>query len=308
LRLPRILVLVSCSGVLLVQQANAGSFGFVPGHYYSANGLYGGGATILEYDQSGHTVGLRNMDWPTDFGRLAFGPDGNLYATAYYYDGQLVRQDILSLNDQFEVQEHYALPAGLRGAEIVFDNAGHFYWGNAQFDIGEPDSGRRFLPDNASLEAILPDGHFLVVQDRSLRELDAERNFLREVLSAQRPAANVAYDPHTRMVFASGRMNNESWIWSINFDSGELVNSIRWQASDLFMTKEGRLLASRFNSSPALFSSDLVPILHLNSFPEAITQFVPEPATRALAILGLCALVFCRGLLHARPKCDRAEW
>ena len=293
MRLPRIVVLVSCIGALLVQQANAGSFGFVPGHYYSANGLYGG-ATILEYDQLGHTVAGRGMAWPTDFGRLAFGPDGNLYATAYYYDGQLVRQDILSLNDQFEVQKHYALPAGLRGAEIVFDNAGHFYWGNAQFDIGEPDSGRRFLPDNVSLEAILPDGHFLVVQDRSLRELDADRNFLREVLSAQRPAANVAYDPHTRMVFASGRMNNESWIWSVNFDSGELVNSIHWQASDLFMTKEGLLLASSFDASAALFSSDLVPILYLNSFPEAITRFVPEPTTWSLVLSGVGVLSIWR--------------
>jgi hypothetical protein len=282
----------------IATRTNAETFSFVPGNYYSTKGLYRGGAHISEHNQPGQMVAERGTNKATDFGRLAFGPDANLYVEAYHYDGRVVTEDLFSLNENMQIQQRYQFPAGLQKGEILFDDAGHLYWGNAQFDIGNPDSGRRFLPQDVSLQAILPNGNYLVTRGLTVCELDATRTSYREIFRPQRPqdwVGNVAYDSQTNTVFVSGGMDGDYRIKSLNFDTGAVLASTNFYTSDLFITREGLLLASSFSLHPTLFTRDLIPVLTLSGYPYgAITQFIPEPTSWALALSGLGFLTLCR--------------
>lgn len=309
-----LLALVGGAWLLDFGSAEAETFGFVPGHYYTtSSGIYD--PTINEFDSSGQLIATLPMPDVYELQSLAFGPDGDLYVNVFQSTESGLDAEILAIDAQGNVHQTY--PSPINGVtNLLFDDSGHFYLGPTRFDIGSPNSGQTFLPHGSQGIALLPNGHFLAADAYDLYELDGSGTVLRDLYHADALSfvdlRGVAYDASSDTIFATmaGYTGHAYQLMAIDFSSGGLLGAVTLiHGTDLFITGDGTLLAASSNEPPTLYTADLQVVGTLGTVPQSFAiQLVPEPAGVTLAAFGLAACALCdwrRRKRLARPVAAR---
>jgi hypothetical protein len=295
--------------------AAAGTFSFVPGDYYVNES---DSTRIVQYDSSGKEVGLL-VDLAQRASCAAFGPDNLMYVFSERWPWDHPSDytaEIRAYNSLGQVAEVYPVTVTPQGDDIVFDNAGHFYFGMLRFDIGVPDSQQTFFADGKAPFQVLPGGGFMALDRKGVYELTGDGKLAREVFrvtASTDELSAAAFDPLTGSLFVSGYMKghggygggkSDYGIWKIDAGGNISPSGYYTNFGDLNFTSDGFLLAcGRATEDPVLFTKDLVQVMKFPDVNSAryMTQFVPEPT--GWVLMGLSAV----GLfVAARPRQGRS--
>jgi hypothetical protein len=277
-------------------------FDFTAEHFYATQYF---SKAISEYSPSGtllDTITISSLSSGESLKGLCFGRDNLLYATVVA-SSQL---SVIAINHSGQVQMKYQYPGtfyasgNISYGKIDFDNSGHFYVGGAsgiaKFNVGDVSSGTMFSnPGSVYDLKTLPNGNMLAVTGYDLYEIGPTGSIVRDVSNVYFvDNRGVEYDPQNNVIYVSmlGYSYFYDKILKLNADTGQLIDNVTYNyADDLFLAKDGRLIAGSRTQSPGIFNKDLD---YLGSFSGSekmfVTQYIPEPATLLLFTLGGIAL------------------
>ena len=216
--------------------------------------------------------------------------------------------EVRAYNAAQDLEQVYPVTTAPESTDIIFDRAGHFYFGKLKFDIGVADSGQVFFTGGKVPFQTLPGGSFLAWDKKGVYELTPTGAIAREVFRVRGyhdELASAAYDLRTGSLFVSGRMNNDGGvgIWKIDAETSAILGKAHYtEVGDLSITGDGLLLASGGpGAKPYLYAQDLTMVTKFDQMHSAVfvTQYVPEPSTfLLLASAGIVLLAVAAKRRH----------
>jgi hypothetical protein len=233
---------------------------------------------------------IRRFAAPAVTRGLAFGNDGLLYVAgipANASQGFVVN----AIDATGAVQRSYSGPDYYFGnttyGHIAVDDRYLYTAGQdnlTRFDLNNPNSRQVIFTGNQVFDVDVPPwGNLLVATAYSVTEITPSGGYVRNIpYGGFTDIRSVEYDPASGAAFVShlGNTGTTTRMYKFDYATGALVKESPEFAYDLFLTREGKLLAS----GPRLFTTDLDPTGALDGNSEVfVTQFVPEPTGISIA-------------------------
>ena len=298
-----ILLIVS----VVAPKTSQAAFSFVPNDYYTSN--YSS-RVITQYDPSANIVGSFTV--PSSYGSelrgITFGPDNLLYTVIETTTGF----SVLALNSSGVPQQTYSGTAFV-GGDISTGRStivGQYLYVAAhdsltRFLLGNPSSGTVIysIPNQSVCDTtLLPNGNLFVASSHLIQEITPNGSVVRTLplLGSDGLTLNditgIEYNSATNDLFVTELGHTDASFQLMRFDAttGALEkNTFFIYGNDMFLTTSGALLVGSRTQVPAFYDQDLNPLGTLHGSQQMfVTQFVPEPATVVLFLVGAVIAAF----------------
>lgn len=299
---------------MLVLAGNTGtfaaSFGFVPGHYYTTQGIFSP-PVIEQWDPSGNLVATLHVPGTSELSDIRFGPDQQLYVVGSTWASIDGAVQVIAIDAQGTPTARYSMPNASTNGQLVFNDDGTFFFGTNRITVGQESSVAPFLPFGERGIVELPNGNLAAINGLAIYELTTEGSVVRKIFEAENlwnsDMRSLAYDAGTNSIYTHLAHGGYD-ILRIDFATGEIIQSTpSGPGMDLFLTREDSLLVGTFMNVSRLMTRDFEPRITFSSPWQYGTQFVPEPGTYVLALMGLIALGAARSRRQNEGKKIRGQ-